>query len=87
MTSPERDRSADVLLDLDGQVFVADPKGEYWVRFVVRRVKPSPERPHGLSYALTLHGPAVPVQGRCHLDRGLLGRGGQAVEGEGSRLR
>jgi hypothetical protein len=87
MTSPERDRSADVLPDLDGQVLVVDPKGEYWVRFVVRRVKPSPERPHGLSYALALRGPAVPVQGRCHLDRGLLGRGGQAVEGEGSRLR
>jgi hypothetical protein len=44
-------------LDLDGQVFVVDPKGEYWVRFVVRRVEPSPERPHGLNYSLTLHGP------------------------------
>jgi len=44
-------------LDLDGQVFVVDPKGEYWVRFVVRRVEPSPERPHGLNYSLSLHGP------------------------------
>jgi len=52
-----QDRGADALLDLDGQVFVVDPKGEYWVRFVVRRVEPSPERPHGLNYSLTLHGP------------------------------
>ena len=38
-------------------MFVVDPKGEYWVRFVVRRVEPSPERPHGLNYSLSLHGP------------------------------
>jgi len=36
---------------------VVDPKGEYWVRFVVRRVESSPERPYGLNYSLTLHGP------------------------------
>jgi hypothetical protein len=57
MTPPAHDRSADALLDLDGQVFVVDPKGDYWVRFVVRRVEPSPERPHGLNYSLSLHGP------------------------------
>jgi hypothetical protein len=44
-------------LDFDGQVFVVDPRAEYWVRFVVRRVEPSPERPQGLNYSLTLHGP------------------------------
>ena len=27
------------------------------MKFVVKRVKPSDERPHGLSYSLTLHGP------------------------------
>lgn len=57
MARPGRDREADVLLDLDGQVFVVDRRGEYWVRFLVRRVDPSPERPHGLNYSLTLHGP------------------------------
>ena len=57
MAPPAHDRSADALLDLDGQVFVVDPKGDHWVRFVVRRVDPSPERPHGLDYSLTLHGP------------------------------
>jgi hypothetical protein len=54
---PSEDRGADALLDLDGQVFVVDPKGEYWVRFVVQRVEPSPGRPHGLNYSLTPHGP------------------------------
>lgn len=53
----ERDPSLDVLLDLDGQVLVIDPATRHWVRFVVTRVPASPEKPHGLDYALTLHGP------------------------------
>ena len=56
MTAP-RDPTLDVLLDLDGQVLVVDPAGGYWVRFVVTRVAVSPEKPHGLDYSLTLHGP------------------------------
>jgi Family of unknown function (DUF6516) len=56
VTEP-RDPTLDALLDLDGQVLVVDPKGEYWVRFVVTRVPVSPSRPHGLDYSLTLHGP------------------------------
>ena len=50
-----RDRSLDTLLDLDGQVLVVDPDGKHWVKFVVKRVDQTPERPHGLSYSLTLH--------------------------------
>jgi hypothetical protein len=46
-----------VLLDLHGQVLVVDSKGEYVVRFSVRRVDRTPERPHGVKYSLTLHGP------------------------------
>ena len=46
-----------MLLDLDGQVLVVDPDGKHWVRFVVTRVVVSPEKPHGLDYSLTLHGP------------------------------
>ena len=56
MTKP-RDPTLDVLLDLDGQVLVVDPEGGHWVRFVVTRVPVSPEKPHGLDYSLTLHGP------------------------------
>jgi hypothetical protein len=51
------DPTLDALLDLDGQVFVVDPKGSHWVRFVVTRVAASTQKPHGLDYSLTLHGP------------------------------
>ena len=55
--TPVRDKSLDTLLELDGQVLVVDPKGGHWVRFVVTRVPISSEKPHGLDYSLTLHGP------------------------------
>jgi hypothetical protein len=57
MKRADRDPGAEVLLDLDSQVFVVDTKGQYWVRFSVCRVPSSAERPHGLNYSLTLHGP------------------------------
>src|SRR3546814_18604532 len=53
----QRDAGLDALLDLNGQVLVVDPAGGHWVRFVVTRVPPSPGKPHGLDYSLTLHGP------------------------------
>lgn len=52
-----RDPSLDALLDLDGQVLVVDPAGARWVKFVVTMVPVTPEKPHGLDYSLTLHGP------------------------------
>jgi hypothetical protein len=54
VTEP-RDPTLDVLLDLDGPVLVVDPEGGHRVRFVVTRVPA--EKPHGLDYSLTLHGP------------------------------
>ena len=45
MTEP-RDPTLDVLLDLDGQVLVVDPKGDHLVRFVVTRAPVSREKPH-----------------------------------------
>jgi hypothetical protein len=51
-----RDSGLDDLLALNGVVLVIDPIGRHWVKFVVKRVEPSDERPHGLSYSLTLHG-------------------------------
>jgi hypothetical protein len=57
MKGRDRGPGAEVLLDLDGQVFVVDAKEQYWVRFSVSRVACTPERPHGLNYSLTLHGP------------------------------
>lgn len=29
----------------------------YWLKFEIKRVEPTPERPHGLRYAFTLHDP------------------------------
>lgn len=52
-----RDPTLDALLDLNGQVLVVDPEGGHWVRFVVTRVPVSSEKPHGIDYSLTLHGP------------------------------
>jgi Family of unknown function (DUF6516) len=52
-----RDTSLDTLLNLDGQLLVIDPEGRHWVRFAVRRVRPTEAKPHGLDYSLTLHGP------------------------------
>jgi hypothetical protein len=51
----DRDPGLDALLELDGEVFVIDPSGGHWVKFVARRVPVSREKPHGLSYSLTLH--------------------------------
>ncbi len=53
----KRDISLDALLDLDGQVLVVDPESNHWVRFAVRRVPATVTKPHGLDYALSLHGP------------------------------
>jgi len=55
ITKPKLDPGLDALLALDGVVFVVDPKGAHWVKMVVKQVAPSRERPHGISYSLTLH--------------------------------
>jgi hypothetical protein len=47
------DHSLDTLLFLDGESFVVE--GSFWVKFVIKQVPSSPERPHGLDYSLTLH--------------------------------
>jgi len=51
-----RDEALARLLDLDG--FIAEVGGGFWVKIVVRRVPPDADRPHGISYTLTLHDPA-----------------------------
>ena len=56
MTTPDRDPGLDTLLDLHGQMLFVDEIG-HWVKFVVIRAEVTPERPHGLSYSLTLHAP------------------------------
>jgi hypothetical protein len=51
-----RDPSLDTLLDLDGQVLIVNELG-YWVKFKVNQVPATADKPHGLDYTLTLHGP------------------------------
>jgi hypothetical protein len=52
-----QDPTLDLLLDLAGDVLVVDPSGGHWVRFIVTIVPVSSEKPHGIDYSLTLHGP------------------------------
>ena len=49
----KRDPSLDTLLLLDGESFGVE--GGYWVKFRVRKLLPTQEKPHGLDYSLTLH--------------------------------
>ena len=56
MTTPDGDPGLDTLLDLHGQTLFVDEAG-HWVKFVVVRTEATAERPHGLSYSLTLHAP------------------------------
>ncbi len=48
-----RDSSLDTLLYLHGVSYVVD--GPFWVKFEVKQVPVTPQRPHGLIYSLTLH--------------------------------
>ena len=56
MKVPDRDPGLDTLLDLHGQTLFVDELG-HWVKFIVLRTEVTTERPHGLSYSLTLHAP------------------------------
>jgi hypothetical protein len=58
MVKREHYPSLVALLDLDGVVSaLSDDAAPYWVKFVVKRVPVTAERPHGLYYSLTLHDP------------------------------
>lgn len=49
----DRDPGLRTLLLLDGESFVVE--NGCWVKFDVKRVPISTEKPHGLEYSLTLH--------------------------------
>lgn len=57
MTRYEGDPGLDYLLDFHDENFIVDEKRGHWVMFRVTQVPVSPEKPHGLDYSLTLHGP------------------------------
>lgn len=56
MTAPDADPGLETLLDLHDQTLFVDASG-CWVKFVAIRTGATAERPHGLSYSLTLHAP------------------------------
>ena len=49
----EKDKGLETLLDLNGVVI--DQEKGYWVKFEVSKTDVTKDRPHGLSYSLTLH--------------------------------
>ena len=49
------DPSVAYFLELDGSVHFVDEKCWYRVEIKAKRTDVTPERPHGLSYSLTLH--------------------------------
>jgi|SRR5271154_7146345 len=55
MAESKHDPGLDALLALDGVVLVVDPHSRHWIKMVVKQVAASPQRPHGISYSLTLH--------------------------------
>lgn len=50
------DRGLEMLLDLDGSILVQTDAG-HWIGIRAKRVASTPQRPHGVSYALTFHAP------------------------------
>lgn len=51
-----RDTGLDTLLDLDGSII--DQEEGYWIKIEAKLLaNPTEERPHGISYSLTLHDP------------------------------
>lgn len=55
MADREAEYTLEFLLAFDGRIHHL---GEgYWIKFEIKRVRATKERPHGLSYSFTLHAP------------------------------
>jgi hypothetical protein len=55
MVKPFIDHGLAFLLDFDGRIHHLEHG--YWIKFEIKKVVTGKERPHGLSYSFTLHGP------------------------------
>jgi hypothetical protein len=55
MVDAETDYGLEFLLTFDGHIHHLE--GRYWIKFEIRRIEATKERPHGLVYSLTLHTP------------------------------
>jgi hypothetical protein len=52
-TYSQQDAELRTLLNLNGIIYPLE--NGYWVKFGVKKVKPTAQIPHGISYSLTLH--------------------------------
>ena len=55
MNTRKSDYGLEFLLDFDGRIHHLE--AGYWLKFEIKRVESTSERPHGLSYSFTLHAP------------------------------
>ncbi len=55
MGDREPDFGLEFLLAFDGRIHHLEEG--YWIKFEIKRVRTTKERPHGLSYSFTLHAP------------------------------
>lgn len=55
MSGGQSDHALEFLLAFDGRLHHL--KEGYWIKFKIKRVGVSTQRPHGLSYSFTLHAP------------------------------
>lgn len=55
MAQQPPDYGLEFLLGFDGRIHHLEEG--YWIKFEIKRVEATAERPHGLSYSLTLHAP------------------------------
>jgi Family of unknown function (DUF6516) len=55
MNDREAEHGLEFLLAFDGRIHHLE--AGYWLKFEIKRVAASKERPHGLSYSFTLHEP------------------------------
>ena len=55
MINQPPDHALEFLLGFDGRIHHL--KAGYWLKFEVKRIAVTGERPHGLSYSFTLHAP------------------------------
>jgi hypothetical protein len=56
MSKDSPEHALEFLLAFDGRVHHLE-RG-YWLKFEIKRIRPSKDRPHGLSYSFTLHAPS-----------------------------
>lgn len=55
MSGGQPEHTLEFLLAFDGRVHWLE--SGHWIKFEIRRVEPTPKRPHGLRYSFTLHDP------------------------------